>query len=244
MRPSPSLGDPAGARLSTGEKASAAIDLYWLPLGAGGRSVKYNGRVFEWLAARREGRAVCDVYHAALQVHLGAERYVIEMAPAWDDHGASRGAVLEGAVGTRALGRWRAFRYEVRRWRGGEIPDLAFAVDSPQRLSDDAAQASRLLALVAQTPALVWGRDECGAGEMWNSNAVVAWLLSTSGVGTAGARLPFGGRAPGWSAGLSAARPARPRDARPGRDLSELSPALLRVSSPCGGSGRRSRRRA
>ena len=28
------------------------IDLYWLPLGAGGRSVRWNGRIFEWAAAR------------------------------------------------------------------------------------------------------------------------------------------------------------------------------------------------
>ncbi len=181
----------------------AAVDLYWLPLGAGGHSVKYNGRVFEWLVARREGRPACDLYHAALEVHLGAERYVIEMAPAWDDQGASRGVVAEGPVGARALGRWRMFRYELRCWRGGEIPDVAFAVDSPQRLSADERQASRLLELVAQTPALVWGRDEACCGEMWNSNSVASWLLSRSGIGTADASLPVGGRAPGWSAGIT-----------------------------------------
>jgi hypothetical protein len=29
----------------------SAIDLYWLPLGAGGHSVRWHGRVFEWFAA-------------------------------------------------------------------------------------------------------------------------------------------------------------------------------------------------
>ena len=38
--------------------------------------------------------------------------------------------------GAAALGRFELFRYEIRRWRGGRIPDIAEAVDSPQRLSD------------------------------------------------------------------------------------------------------------
>ena len=33
------------------------IDLYWLPLGAGGHSVPWNGRVFEWLAAALDRQA-------------------------------------------------------------------------------------------------------------------------------------------------------------------------------------------
>ena len=32
------------------------IDLYWLPLGAGGHSVRLNGLVFEWVVARLERR--------------------------------------------------------------------------------------------------------------------------------------------------------------------------------------------
>ena len=30
----------------------SAVDLYWLPLGAGGHSVRLNGRVFEAVASR------------------------------------------------------------------------------------------------------------------------------------------------------------------------------------------------
>jgi hypothetical protein len=33
----------------------AAVDLYWLPLGAGGHFVRLNGRLYEALAARCSG---------------------------------------------------------------------------------------------------------------------------------------------------------------------------------------------
>ncbi len=46
----------------------ARVDLYWLPLGAGGHSVRWNGRVFEAVAAARAGRSRRDLYHAALLV--------------------------------------------------------------------------------------------------------------------------------------------------------------------------------
>jgi hypothetical protein len=183
----------------------AAIDLIWLPLGAGGRSVRVNGRVFEAIAARVQHRPACDLFHSALEVTSGGARFAIEMAPAWDAGGASRGAVAEGPVGAPWAGRLRAFRYEIRCWRDGHIPDAGEAVESPQRLSTDPAQAARLLDLVRAVPTPTWGRDELRAGEMWNSNSVVAWLLACSGVDPSTARLPAGGRAPGWDAGLVAA---------------------------------------
>jgi hypothetical protein len=37
---------------------------------------------------------------------------------------------------------------------------------------------------VPDAPRPVWGRDELGAGEMWDSNSVIAWLLLRSGVDT------------------------------------------------------------
>lgn len=187
---------------------SSAIDLFWLPLGAGGHSVRLNGRVFEAVAARSQHRPTCDLYHSALEVTLDGRRFVIEMAPAWDARGAERGAVLEGSVGTRWAGRSRLFRYELRRWQDGAIPDIADAVDSPQRLSEDASAARRLLAAVSAVPSVTWGRDELAAGEMWNSNSVVAWLLVTSGVDLSAVKLPAHGRAPGWDAGLVTARRA------------------------------------
>jgi hypothetical protein len=131
----------------TAPAKSTGIALYWLPLGAGGQSVRWNGRIFEWLAARLDRRDRCDLYHSALEVRVPEGRFVIEQAPAWSES-TMRGVVAEGAVGSRALGRVRLFRYEIRLWRNGLIPDVAEAVDSPQRLSDEPDSARRLLELV------------------------------------------------------------------------------------------------
>lgn len=177
------------------------IDLYWLPLGAGGHSVRLNGLVFEAIAARLQHRGRADLYHAALEVSVQEGRFVIEQAPAWGES-SERGVVAEGAVGTRAAGRGRLFRYEVRRWRDGVIPDVAEAVESPQRLSDDPERARRLLDLVPEAPTPVWGRDELGAGEMWNSNSLISWLIVRTGLDVGLIEPPRGGRAPGWHAGI------------------------------------------
>jgi hypothetical protein len=105
-------------------------------------------------------------------------------------------------VGARWAGRFRIFRYEIRLWRDGSIPDVAEAVQSPVRLSVEQACARRMLEQVRLVPTPVWGRDELGAGEMWNSNAVIAWVLARSGIDAASIRPPAGGRAPGWRAGI------------------------------------------
>ena len=127
------------------------IDLYWLPLGAGGHSVRVNGRVFECFAARLAHRDRCDLYHSALEVQIPEGRFVIEQAPAWSER-SERGVVAEGAVGMRSAGRLRLFRYEIRCWRDGVIPDVAEAVESPKRLTDDPDHARQLLELVPQVP--------------------------------------------------------------------------------------------
>lgn len=190
--------------------SEACVDLYWLPLGAGGHCVRWNGRVFEALAAGLERRERSDLYHSALEVRLAGERHVIEQAPVWNMGQVDRGIVCEGAVGARWLGRWKLFRYEVRRWRNGVIPDALEAVESPLRVSTDAAQARRVLDLVPGVPPATWGRDELRTGEMWNSNSLVSWLLARSGHDTDAIAPPAHGRAPGWSAGLVlAAREAR-----------------------------------
>jgi hypothetical protein len=178
------------------------VDLYWLPLGAGGHSVRLNGRVFEAVVARLERRPACDLYHSALIVRVPEGLFVIEQAPVRDGRGALRGVVAEGPVGSRRARSVRIFRYEVRRWRGGVIPDVDEAVDSPQRLTDDPISARRVLELVPEVPTPVWGRDELGTGEMWNSNSVTSWLIARSGLDPETVRLPAGGRAPGWHAGL------------------------------------------
>jgi hypothetical protein len=182
------------------------VDLYWLPLGAGGHSVRLNGRVFEAVAARLERRVPCDLYHSALVVRVPEGRFVIEQAPIPDGNGGERGVVAEGAVGSRWAGRFRLFRYEVRRWCGGIIPDVDEAVESPQRLTDDPDVAQRVLDLAPHVPTAVWGRDEQAAGEMWNSNSIIAWLIASSGLPAESIHPPIGGRAPGWDAGLVVAR--------------------------------------
>jgi hypothetical protein len=191
--------------VSTGPPGRFGIDLYWLPLGAGGHFVRFNGRVYEAIKARLDRRPVCELYHSALQVFVPEGRYVIENAPVVDDHGRERGVVLEGPVGARWAGRLRIFRYEMRRWLDGAIPDISEAVDSPRRLSSDLSDARRLLELMPHLPVLVWGRDELGAGEMWNSNSMISWLIARTGLDVASIKPPAGGRAPGWNAGVVAA---------------------------------------
>jgi hypothetical protein len=192
-------------RAATGEAGGqGAVDLYWLPLGAGGHFVRLNGRIYESLAARLQRRPRYDLYHSALQVELGGERFVIEQTPV--PSGEDHGVVAGGAVGVRWAGRFRILRYEIRVWRGGHIPDVAEAVDSPRRLTYDADQARRVLEVVARVPTPVWGRDELRTGEMWNSNAVIAWVIARSGIDAASIRPPAGGRAPGWRAGLVVAQ--------------------------------------
>jgi hypothetical protein len=189
---------------------TAAVDLYWIPLGAGGHSVRFNGQVFEAIEAVRQRRSRCDLYHSALVVELDGATHGIEIAPSPDADEASRGVVGIGSVGSRLLGRWRLFRYEVRcRSGGAAIPDLAEAVGGAQRLTEDPGVAQRVLELLTAVPKPVWGRDELKAGEMWNSNSMIAWLIASAGLPTTDVRPPAHGRAPGWDAGLEVARRER-----------------------------------
>jgi len=187
---------------------SASVDLYWLPLGAGGHFVRLNGRLYEAAAALRARRRPSALYHSALEVRLDGERYVIEMAPVWNEHAPERGVVAEGVVGSRLAGRLRLFRYEVRCWLHGRIPDVAEAVDSPRRLASDSARARCVLDRVREVPTPLWGRDELQTGDMWNSNSVVSWLVVRCGLGGEPVLPPPGGRAPGWDAGRAIARRA------------------------------------
>jgi hypothetical protein len=190
-----------GSRRDLSEQCGA-VDLYWIPLGAGAHVVRVSGRLFEWVSALVQRRPPCDLYHSALVVVVPEGRFVIEMTPIADACGEARGVVAEGPVGTRWAGRLRHFRYEIRRWRQGVIPDAAHAISSPVRVTDDLARARRILDLVPSVPTPVWGRDELAAGDMWNSNSVTSWLLARGGVDTGQLQPPSGGRAPGWTAGL------------------------------------------
>jgi len=203
------------AAASEADSRPGAVDLYWIPLGTGHHVVRLSGRLFEAISARIQRRRPCDLYHSALMVVAPEGHFVIEQTPVPDAHGERRGVVVEGAVGTRFAGRFRPFRYEVRRWRDGVIPDLAAAVSSPVRVSGDPACASTILDLAPSITALAWGRDERHAGEMWNSNSVTSWLLASAGIDADKIQPPHGGRAPGWRSGLVvAARDAAPAGTR------------------------------
>jgi hypothetical protein len=188
---------------------SYGADLYWLPLGAGGRSVRLNGRAYEAVVATSHGRRRRDLYHSALVVRVPDGRFVIEQAPIPAARGQDRGVVGEGPVGARWAGRWRIFRYEIRRWRDGVIPDIGEAVESPCRVTDDPLAAQRLLDLVPSVPLVAWGRDELRAGEMWNSNSLISWLIVSAGLDPATVPFPVHGRAPGWAAGVDVALRSR-----------------------------------
>ena len=190
--------DPRSGNLVPG---AASVDLYWIPLGAGAHAARASGRLFEAVSALLERRRRCDLYHSALEVRVPEGRFVIEQTPVPDDRGEARGVVAGGPVGMSRAGRFRIFRYEIRRWRDGQIPDVGAAVASPVRMTEDPGAARRLLDALPHIPTPVWGRDELGAGEMWNSNSVVAWALSRGGLDITSVQPPAGGRAPGWDAG-------------------------------------------
>lgn len=49
------------------------------------------------------------------------------------------------------------------------------AISSARRVGID-------LELMPQMPALVWGRDQLGAGEMCNTNSMISWLMARTGL--------------------------------------------------------------
>ncbi len=188
--------------------APDGVDLYWVPLGAGNgvgaAAVRAGGRTYRTFAALR-GKDAGPVFHAALVIWLAGQPHSLEMAPAWGPGAGGASVVATGPVGLRALGRWPAFRYEVRCPPGLTIPDLAYAVESPVRDANGSAMARRVLDEVVKAPRRTWGRDELRVGEMWNSNALVAWLLTSVGIDVVGAGPPRHGVAPGWAAGIRVA---------------------------------------
>ena len=64
------------------QAATGRIDLYWLPLGAGGNFVRLNGRIYEAIAARLQRRAACDLYHSGLSSCLKGDTWSSRRLPA------------------------------------------------------------------------------------------------------------------------------------------------------------------
>src|SRR3954447_26005845 len=168
----------------------ACVDLYWIPLGAGGKSVRFNGIVYEAVAAALNHRSRYDLYHSALVIDLSDGRYTVEMTPVSDGTGDGRGVVVEGPVGHRRLGTFRLFRYELRRWRDGVVPDIDLAVESPITITNEAMAARRVFDTLPLVPALTWGRDELHIGDMWNCNSIISWALTTAGLNAGNVALP------------------------------------------------------
>jgi hypothetical protein len=153
-----------------------------------------NGIVYETISAMSQHRPRCDIYHAALTIRTTQGLYVVEMTPIPDRRGSDRGVVAEGSVGARWAGRLRLFRYEVRRWRDGEIPDLQYAT-AEVRVTEEPTIAQRVFDVLPAVPTATWGRDELHTG-----------ALTQAGLDTAAIALPALGRAPGWDAGIAVAK--------------------------------------
>jgi len=126
----------------SGAPSRASIDLYWLPLGAGGHSVRLNGRVFEAVSARLERRAPRDLYHSALEVRVPKGRFVIEQTPIPDSNGEERGVVAEGAVGSRWAGRFRTERSASRSSTGLPVAAWISAATASPRSRSRATRAT------------------------------------------------------------------------------------------------------
>ncbi|MEP9413398.1 hypothetical protein ABLE92_03455 [Gordonia sp. VNQ95] len=180
-----------------------SVTLHWIPLGAGGRVVARCGRVYESVSARTRHERPAQPVHAALTVVTDGSRYIIEQAPVWGAPPGDRGVRVTGPVGLRLLGRSRYFRYEIRCWRDGLIPDLAAELARCPIPGDDRT-AQRIIDATARVPAFTWGRRAPGTTQMWNSNSVAAWLLVTAGIDPP--LPPAGCHAPGWDAGRVIAR--------------------------------------
>ncbi len=198
---------PAGADHRPGpDEPSPGVLLCWIPLGAGGpRLVRASGRAYEAVAALRDHRPRRALVHAALLVRPATGPEVaVEVAPAWGQPAGDRGVVATGPVGARVFGGSRLFRYEVRCWAGGSVPDLAWAVER-RRATTDPRVAAALLAAAPDVPVRTWGGRAPGDRDMWTSNSVVAWLLAAAGLDPLPLGPPPGCRAPGWDAGVRAA---------------------------------------
>jgi hypothetical protein len=78
------------------------VELYWIPLGAGGHCVHHCGVAFEAIEAARRRRRRYALYHAALVVKSDGDRSTIELAPsaaAWPgDCGSFATRSAAGAV--------------------------------------------------------------------------------------------------------------------------------------------------
>ena len=181
-----------------------AVDLYWIPLGSGAHVVRLSGRALRGPRPPRSGGgpvATSTTRPSRSWCRRAATSSRWLRSPR---RGGERGVVAEGAVGSRLArsppdlplrGPVLARRVDPRRCRCGRQPG---AGDRRRRRGPAACST-----LTRSVPTAVWGRHELARGDMWNSNSVTSWLLTRAGVDIDAVRLPPGGRAPGWDAGIA-----------------------------------------
>lgn len=149
-----------------------------------------SGRLYEAMVATLHHRARLDPYHSASIVQWNNQAFAIEMAPAWAVHAPDRGVTGAGPVGMPSWGRARLFRYEIRCWPDGAIPDVADAVDSPRRVSTNETKADAYsnrrppslpppAAATSKTGERPVGLGEGLAGDHWTGPTVMAILPRT-----------------------------------------------------------------
>ena len=143
--------------------------------------MRLNGRIFEAVGRGLEQRDRVRPLPLRMVVRVPEGEFVIEQAPVGTERelAASSPKAPVGSRWARAdsdlplrdppLARWR----DPGRRRGGRQPAAA---DRGFPLRAGRARSC------ANVPMPVWGRDELGTGEMWNSNSVVAWLIARSGL--------------------------------------------------------------
>src|SRR4029450_6882272 len=95
-------------------RLAPAVDLYWIPLGAGGYGVRLSGKLYETLKALVERRPRRDLYPSARQSWLPEDRFVIECAAILNLRGEERGVVAGGPVGMSWRARSGALRPDTR----------------------------------------------------------------------------------------------------------------------------------
>ena len=188
---------------------TCSADLYWMPVGAGtSRFQQASLRLWESIEAARARRPRQKLFHSALKLSLVDEgAFTLELTPAFV--GGPLPPLATGPVGIRGADRLRLFRYQLRRVPGDTLPDEEWAEGEPFHLTDDCEAVRRIVALAPSTPPHVWGRRVRGTNEMWTSDSVISWLLVRAGIDLSNVLIPAGGRAPGWSAGLSLAAKGR-----------------------------------
>jgi len=178
-------------------------ELSWIPVGAGTRFQRASLVLYESLAAALSRRGRQQLVHAGLRGSHQGRPFTLELMPA--PPGPLSGEVT-GPVGTNWAGRFRLFRYQVCLLPNEALPDQAWAIEPPTRLSDDSAVVAAILDLSKKVPAYTWGRRRPGRAEMWTSDSAVSWILSRAGVELETVGPPPRSRAPGWQSGIVEAR--------------------------------------